>query len=109
MEFMKKIFKNLAYALFPGMQSITAFILMLLFMSPNFWMFINARKLGLLFLPLFFGYDALLATIYAYILHRRTMQDIRGLAGDELYFKTYPKEKIREERIKKLKKIFHIN
>ena len=103
---MKKILKDILYFLFPGVQSVTAFFLMVLALLPAIAIFIHSKDLGFFFFPAFFGYSAILAGIYAHIMHRRAMLDTRALAGDELYYRLYPKEKIRDERIRRIRNLF---
>lgn len=63
--------------------------------------FIEADVLGKLFLPVLFGYLALLILAAAVLLHRKQKQAFRAQVGEQIYFETFPREyrrKLRRER-----------
>ena len=55
--------------------------------------FLNAKKLGALFLPALALYFVLLTVLLAAILRRRELDRLHALVGDEQFYEWYPRMK----------------
>ena len=60
--------------------------------------FLNAKKLGALFLPALALYLVLLTVLLAAILRRRELDRLHALVGDEQFYEWYPRQRRRDER-----------
>jgi len=60
--------------------------------------FLNAKKLGALFLPALALYFVLLTVLLAAILRRRELDRLHALVGDEQFYEWYPRQRRRDER-----------
>ena len=60
--------------------------------------FLNAKKLGALFLPALALYFVLLTVLLAAILRRRELAQLHALVGDEQFYEWYPRQRRRDER-----------
>ena len=58
----------------------------------------NLKLLRWLWLPIFLLYWLALIMVYWMIVRHREKREERFLYGDELYFKLYPRDKLKEER-----------
>ena len=61
--------------------------------------FLNAKKLGALFLPALALYFVLLTVLLAAILRRRELDRLHALVGDEQFYEWYPRQRRRDERM----------
>ena len=60
--------------------------------------FLNAKRLGALFLPALALYFVLLTVLLAAILRRRELDRLHALVGDEQFYEWYPRQRRRDER-----------
>lgn len=97
---MKKLFQFLKYQLLPLLPlgqtlliAAAAFVLFLIFIG----IFFSAEYLGVWFLPVLLLYFAILALPTAYIYRQRELLQIRGLIGDEEFYRQFPRIKQRDE------------
>ncbi len=58
----------------------------------------NLKLLRWFWLPIFLLYWLALSVVYWLIIRHREKREERFLYGDDLYFRLYPRDKIREER-----------
>ena len=63
---------------------------------------LNADKFGVFWWIILLLYAGLLSGILWYVLNRRAMIEMHAYLGDEEFYKRFPREKKREERLKKL-------
>ena len=66
--------------------------------------FLNAKKLGALFLPALALYFVLLTVLLAAILRRRELDRLHALVGDEQFYEWYPRRRRRARMKRALEK-----
>ena len=95
----KKIFERLRYSMLWPVTETSIWVwpgIFLILVSVQ--ILLHAEQLGIFFWPVVMLYVGLLITAFKLTQMVKEKRDLRGVIGDELFFRLYPKEKLRWER-----------